>query len=231
MRLIGFFLSSNGPIAQSVEQETHNLLVPGSSPGGPTNHLLPSEHRCILLIMMNFIFISLLLFAGCQQQEQPRQYTEIVSQTSVGTSNPYSWNLPKGWKQGPNKEMRLASFYLEADPDAIDCYIVSLPGLAGGLEANLKRWMGQMGIDPSDANYQKLLNTSKIFQTREGLEAKFYDLMPLQQGPSAKTMIAAIVSTNDATVFVKMTGTGEHVKQNKDSFLEFLKSIVELIKN
>ena len=181
--------------------------------------------------MMNFIFISLLLFAGCQQQEQPRQYTEIVSQTSVGTSNPYSWNLPKGWKQGPNKEMRLASFYLEADPDAIDCYIVSLPGLAGGLEANLKRWMGQMGIDPSDANYQKLLNTSKIFQTREGLEAKFYDLMPLQQGPSAKTMIAAIVSTNDATVFVKMTGTGEHVKQNKDSFLEFLKSIVELIKN
>ena len=25
-----------GPIAQSVEQETHNLLVPGSSPGGPS---------------------------------------------------------------------------------------------------------------------------------------------------------------------------------------------------
>ena len=26
----------NGPIAQRLEQETHNLLVPGSNPGGPT---------------------------------------------------------------------------------------------------------------------------------------------------------------------------------------------------
>ena len=26
-----------GPIAQRLEQETHNLLVPGSNPGGPTN--------------------------------------------------------------------------------------------------------------------------------------------------------------------------------------------------
>ena len=27
----------SGPIAQRLEQETHNLLVPGSNPGGPTN--------------------------------------------------------------------------------------------------------------------------------------------------------------------------------------------------
>ena len=28
---------SNGPIAQRLEQGTHNPLVPGSNPGGPTN--------------------------------------------------------------------------------------------------------------------------------------------------------------------------------------------------
>ncbi len=27
----------NGPIAQRLEQGTHNPLVPGSNPGGPTN--------------------------------------------------------------------------------------------------------------------------------------------------------------------------------------------------
>src|ERR1039458_1264358 len=26
-----------GPVAQRLEQQTHNLLVPGSNPGGPTN--------------------------------------------------------------------------------------------------------------------------------------------------------------------------------------------------
>jgi hypothetical protein len=29
---------TDGPIAQRLEQETHNLLVPGSNPGGPTTH-------------------------------------------------------------------------------------------------------------------------------------------------------------------------------------------------
>jgi hypothetical protein len=28
-----------GPIAQRLEQQTHNLLVPGSNPGGPTNRI------------------------------------------------------------------------------------------------------------------------------------------------------------------------------------------------
>ena len=27
-----------GPIAQRLEQQTHNLLVPGSNPGGPTTY-------------------------------------------------------------------------------------------------------------------------------------------------------------------------------------------------
>ena len=30
---------SRGPIAQRLEQQTHNLLVPGSNPGGPTKRL------------------------------------------------------------------------------------------------------------------------------------------------------------------------------------------------
>ncbi len=29
---------SSGPIAQRLVQKTHNLLVPGSNPGGPTKH-------------------------------------------------------------------------------------------------------------------------------------------------------------------------------------------------
>ena len=30
------YLFNSGPIAQRLVQKTHNLLVPGSSPGGPT---------------------------------------------------------------------------------------------------------------------------------------------------------------------------------------------------
>jgi hypothetical protein len=31
-----YYRASSGPIAQWLEQRTHNPLVPGSSPGGPT---------------------------------------------------------------------------------------------------------------------------------------------------------------------------------------------------
>src|SRR5579864_2885126 len=38
LRLPGITVESgHGPIAQRLEQQTHNLLVPGSNPGGPTN--------------------------------------------------------------------------------------------------------------------------------------------------------------------------------------------------
>jgi hypothetical protein len=190
------------------------------------------------------IITALSLFAGCGDQDRPRQYTEVVSPTpaapgqklpnnppagidiNADNSSSLSWALPKGWKQGADKGgMRLASFYLESNPDVMDCYIVSLPGMAGGLEANLKRWMGQADINPTDLNYQKLINTALTLQTKGGLEAKVYDLTSLKQVPGPKSMMAAIISTADTTIFVKMTGTSGAVKANRDAFLEFLKSL------
>jgi hypothetical protein len=34
--MLGSTGARHGPIAQRLEQQTHNLLVPGSNPGGPT---------------------------------------------------------------------------------------------------------------------------------------------------------------------------------------------------
>ncbi len=146
--------------------------------------------------------------------------------SGASVTSSYSWILPKGWKQGSNKgPMRLASFYIEEDPDAIDCSIVSLAGMAGGLEGNLKRWMGQVAIESSDTNLQKLINTAETIQTQGGLQAIVYDLTALKNVSANKSMIAAIISDKGATVFVKITGTSVHLKQNRDGFFELLKSL------
>ncbi|MDE2008674.1 MAG: hypothetical protein KGJ09_01190 [Candidatus Omnitrophica bacterium] len=155
----------------------------------------------------------------------PHAGLENSAMAGEALPSPYTWIIPQGWKQGPAKMMRLVSFYKEGAPDAFDCYIVALPGTAGGQEANLKRWMGQVDIDPSDANYQKLLDNARTIQTQGGLQARFYDLTLLQQEASDKSMIAAIIATGDTTIFVKMTGTRAHVKQNQKGFLELLKSL------
>jgi hypothetical protein len=47
-------LAKLGPVAQRLEQRTHNPLVPGSNPGGPTNNCFDLKHiRLRLLNVVN----------------------------------------------------------------------------------------------------------------------------------------------------------------------------------
>jgi len=143
------------------------------------------------------------------------------------SQNILAWERPEGWAEEPGKHMRMASFHLTADPKAIDCYIIALAGPAGGLEANLQRWLEQLGLQASDDSVKQLSALAQALKTKDGLEVKIFDFTTLQtQGsPSDKSMIAAMIPIGQATVFVKMTGTIESVKQNKDNYLKLLASI------
>ncbi len=137
------------------------------------------------------------------------------------------WVSPEGWKQEAGTHMRMATFHPIADPSAVDCSIIALGGPAGGPEANLNRWMGQLGLQVSDDHLKQLLTSAQDIKTKDGLEGKVFDFAILQtQGlPSDKSMIAAMITVDQTTVFVKMTGSLGSVKQNKDNFLKLLGSM------
>jgi len=141
--------------------------------------------------------------------------------------NILAWMTPDSWKEEPGKHMRMASFHLINDPNAIDCYIIALSGPAGGIEANLQRWLGQLNLQPSDENVNQLIISAEGLKTKDGLDVKVFDLSSLQPqaGPTDKTMLAAMIGLEKTTVFVKMTGSIESVKANKDNFLKLLGSI------
>ncbi len=126
------------------------------------------------------------------------------------------WVLPKGWQQQPGQGMRLVSFHLINDPEAIDVSIISLGGMAGGLQANLKRWLGQINVDDEALTAFIKASADNIF-----------DFTQLQEGQeqSNKSMIAAMLMVEDATVFVKMTGSIKAVTQYKKDFLGLVKSV------
>lgn len=129
-----------------------------------------------------------------------------------------TWNLPKGWKQSPASKMRLATLRLASDPTAIDCSIISLPGGAGGLEPNLRRWMGQIGLDVPEDQFTAFMANAKD---------KVFDFSLLQKGAdqSQKSMIAAMLTIDSNTIFVKMTGTVGSVSKNKKEFSSLIKSV------
>jgi hypothetical protein len=143
------------------------------------------------------------------------------------SQNFLAWSDPDGWKEEAGKHMRMASFLQADDPKAIDCYIIALAGPAGGLEANLQRWLDQLGLGASDDNVKQLIASVQTLKTKDGLEIKFFDftVMQPQGNPTDKTMLAAMIALDKTTVFVKMTGSIASVKQNKDNYLKLLGSI------
>ncbi len=137
------------------------------------------------------------------------------------------WSLPQAWQELPASGMRLATFHLVSDPTKIDCSIVTLAGQAGGIEANVSRWMEQVGVKSSPENLEQFINSSQSLKTQGGQDVKIYDFTFLQKNAltSDKSMMATIISIGDVSIFVKMTGSIEAVKANQSSFIELVKSI------
>jgi len=60
------------------------------------------------------------------------------------------WSTPTGWKERPAAMFRDANFFVAGDERA-ECYLTTLGGDAGGLEANINRWRTQLSLPPLGA--------------------------------------------------------------------------------
>ena len=168
------------------------------------------------------MIICAIAFSGCDQKPQVRHYTEIIIPADqVADHMPgvkLAWDVPSAWSQGAGDGMRLGTFHLASDPSAFDCSIVSLPGGAGGLEANLKRWMGQINLDISDGQLAQFIAASK---------GRIFDFTQLQKDRDVLTpsMLVAMLNMRGTTVFIKMKGSIAAINENKGSFLALVKSV------
>ena len=203
-----------------------------------------------------FILIYIFVAPGissCEKASGPRKYEEIVIEplsasmqlppghppidnpstpnTSIradsAIASELKWTPPQGWQSFSADGMRLATFKTQ-DENPIECSIVSLGGLAGGLEANITRWMRQINLTEIPENeLQEFLKKQKIFSSQGGFSIQMLDFTSLQQNleDSVPSMIAAIVTLPEKTVFVKMTGTKEAVLKNKNKFEKLCQSL------
>lgn len=129
-----------------------------------------------------------------------------------------AWDVPKGWVEKPGGPMRLATFQLEKNPKEFDCSIVALPGDAGGLEANIKRWLGQIQLNVEDQALDAFIKN-----TKDGV----YDFSTLQskQARDTQSMIAAMLNIEGTTVFIKLKGTLKAIDENRGMFVKLVQSV------
>ena len=120
------------------------------------------------------------------------------------------WQAPKAWREGGPRPMRLATyFYGGPDPETTaECAVFHFgPGMGGGIDDNIERWVGQFEGSPNYA--RRVLTERGMKVTRVEIAGTFLapDSEMQSQGkrPSWK-LLGAIVEGPQGAVFFKFTG-------------------------
>lgn len=147
-----------------------------------------------------------------------------MASTPVATAKTsLTWVLPSGWTEGPARAMRLATF--NVGTSGAECVITVFPGDVGGLEANLRRWLGQLQVTVADPEVAKFSRAPDTFQSEGGLPCLVYDFGTLVPAEKADSLLAAVVPLEGSTAFVKFAGTRALLAAEKDNFLALCRSL------
>lgn len=199
--------------------------------------------------------LAALAFLGCGGDPQPRTYSEVafkeltppaVRAGGMGALPPtntspvdikVTWVLPETWLlRDSANAMRIGSFAVpdtqfahmgEADPGALDVSVVQLAGDAGGVPANIARWMGQVGLIANRQELQALIDAAPKLKAKTGQQGIFVDFTDRLSGDmtQGKSIYGAIISTPAYTVFVKAMGERERLIRAKPDIKGFCESL------
>jgi hypothetical protein len=133
---------------------------------------------------------------------------------------------PPNWEPQPLSQMRQASFLVKGDNGAVaDVSFVSLGSAAGNVLENVNRWLGQLGQTP--ITEEKLGEMAQRLHTSLG-DVAIVDLagLPDNADPARDgRIIAAMVTTADATLFFKMRGNADLTEAQKSDFIKWVAAV------
>lgn len=145
-----------------------------------------------------------------------------MANTAVPTASgdDLAWSAPDAWTPKPGSPMRKGSYAVKTAAGEADLSITAFPGATGGLEANLNRWRGQVGLPTQPPD--KVRAGAESFSSN-GLEFTVADYAG--SGSGAKRLLGAIVSYEGNSWFFKLMGPDAVVAESKPAFLKFLRTV------
>lgn len=185
-------------------------------------------------VLLAVTLVALLTLAGCDRKVEIRTYREVtVAPTPVGAlfdstggeagsaeGGNWHWVTPADWNELPGDGLRLARFGL---PGGGESTLVVLAGDAGGVEANVRRWLTQLGLDLPPERVRSLLDDATA--VRGDLDFTLFDFTPLVSGRDATAFLAAIASAGGQTMFVKAEAPAGVLGAQRAAFIELLSSL------
>ena len=122
--------------------------------------------------------------------------------------------------------MRLASFSINGQQiKNVEVSITVLPGTAGGLEANINRWRGQLELPAMNELELKKNYSNIVIKDKEITLIELISNNLLIQNKYKKRMTVAIIREKNQIYFFKLIGENDLVLKERSVFLSFLESV------
>lgn len=151
------------------------------------------------------------------------------SQTSP--ENPFRWIVPEGWQELASSQMRLINLRPAGNAEA-ECYLTVLGSVGNQLTDNVNRWRGQIGQPPIGEQEVEMLSRISLL----GQGATVVDLRGTYDGMGGEGrenwgLLGAIVSRDQFTITVKMTGPADLVTAERPNFERFVTTLSTSFEN
>jgi hypothetical protein len=144
------------------------------------------------------------------------------------------WTQPARWQPGPEKPMRSATYLIPAaagDSEGGECAVFE--NIGGGVDANIKRWIGQFEQPDSSSSDAK---AKLAKETINGFPVSTVDLTGIFAGggmamgqPAGKKpgyrLLGAIIEAPSGPIYFKLTGPEKTIAAAQKEFQELLKSV------
>lgn len=139
----------------------------------------------------------------------------------AATSSKIEFTAPEGWQPGKPSPFLKARFSRMDGDQSAQISVSSLPAAANKWLPNVKRWVGQVGLDSLDET--ELAELTEAI-TVDGEEGKLVRLVPEEEGLE-KATIAVMVKKDSNAWFFKLTGDRDMVKDSDQVLVDFLKTV------
>lgn len=138
----------------------------------------------------------------------------------------FRFRVPAGWQQvelSPAQQGFItASFQI---PQAGDGVKLTLSSVGGGVDANLKRWVGQFQLPPGETPRQESIRVDSIDAVWLDLRGTFNSGTALDSNvESDMRMIGVAIPRSPRDFYLKLTGPREQLLKAEKEFRDFVKS-------
>jgi hypothetical protein len=142
-----------------------------------------------------------------------------MANTAVPTASGagLQWTAPATWTAKPPSAMRKGSYAVKGDSGEADLSITAFPGATGGLEANLNRWRGQVGLP--------VASPADVIAGAEKFESNGLAFVVVDYANNGTRLLGAVVPHGNNSWFFKLMGPDAVVAGAKPAFMDFLRTV------